>query len=97
MDDGLLKELIGLQREENQLLRRYLWRLRFSLLSLLLLTTAIAISLGFLVVKEQAKVVPPAPAPSTWDAAIRSPAQPTTKVSAEDAMSLAPVWQVGTQ
>jgi hypothetical protein len=58
MDDQLLRELIDLQKEENQLLKRYLWRLRFSLLSLLLLTTVTAIGLGILVFKRQPKVIP---------------------------------------
>jgi hypothetical protein len=68
MDDGLLRELIELQREENQLLKKYLWRFRFSLLSLLLLTTATAIGLGFLVYEQQTKTAQPAPMSftSTW-------------------------------
>jgi hypothetical protein len=47
MEDQL-QQLIELQKEQNRLLQRYLWRLRFSLLSLLLLTTITAIGLGFL-------------------------------------------------
>jgi hypothetical protein len=42
----LLRELITLQKEQNTLLKRYLWRLRFSLLTLLLITTATAVILG---------------------------------------------------
>jgi hypothetical protein len=42
----LLRELITLQKEQNTLLKRYLWRLRFSLLTLLLITTATAVTLG---------------------------------------------------
>jgi hypothetical protein len=48
MDDQL-QQLINLQREQNELLKKHLWRLRFSLLSLLLLTTATAIGLGVVV------------------------------------------------
>lgn len=85
MDDGLLRELIDLQKEENQLLKKYLWRLRFSLLSLLLLTTATAIGLGFLVYEKQAKIVLPAPtAPTT------STNAPTTSTGTYQ------VWSSGT-
>ena len=48
MDDQL-QQLIELQKEQNQLLNRYLWRFRFSLLSLLLLTTFTAVGLGVVV------------------------------------------------
>jgi hypothetical protein len=97
VDDQLLRELIDLQKEENQLLKKYLWRLRFSLLSLLLLTTATAIGLGFLVFEEQAKVVPPAPTTS-GDTVLWSPAQPTTRVITEDAATFtAPVFQLDLQ
>jgi hypothetical protein len=61
MDDQL-QELINLQREQNQLLKKYLWRFRFSLLSLLLLTTATAIGLGLLAFREQSKRTPTATA-----------------------------------
>jgi hypothetical protein len=60
MDDQL-KELVNLQREQNQLLKRYLWRLRFSLLSLLLITTATAVGLGFVIYQDRSKVNPPTP------------------------------------
>jgi hypothetical protein len=41
-----LQQLIELQREQNELLKKHLWRLRFSLLSLLILTTVTAVGLG---------------------------------------------------
>ena len=66
-----LKVLIDLQREQNALLKKYLWRLRFSLLSLLLLTTATAVGLGILVYK-----LPPA-GPSGPTGALRFYATPT--------------------
>ena len=47
--DPQLQQLIELQSEQNQLLRKYLWRIRFSLLTLLILTTAICCGLGALV------------------------------------------------
>jgi hypothetical protein len=52
--DAHLQKLVELQIEQNQLLKRYLWRFRFSLLTLLLLTTATCCGLGFLVYREQA-------------------------------------------
>jgi hypothetical protein len=51
MNDELVRELVDLQREQNALLKKHLWRLRFSLLTLLLLTTASAVCLGILMVK----------------------------------------------
>lgn len=65
MDDQL-QQLIDLQREQNQLLKKYLWRFRFSLMSLLILTTITAIGLGFLVYQDQTKVVPPTPTSAGW-------------------------------
>jgi hypothetical protein len=47
------QQIVELLKEQNQLLKRHLWRFRFSLLALLLLTTATAIGLGFLVYKPQ--------------------------------------------
>ena len=66
--DSQLQRLIELQSEQNQLLKKYLWRLRFSLLALLLLTTLICCVLGFLVYKQQAAIqvrpsISPAPVP----------------------------------
>jgi hypothetical protein len=52
MDDQL-QRLIELQTEQNQLLKKYLWRFRFSLLTLLLLTTGICCSLGFVICKQR--------------------------------------------
>ena len=56
--DAQLKELIDLQREQNQLLKKYLWRFRFSLITLLLLTTAICICLGFVIYTQQTNLSP---------------------------------------
>jgi hypothetical protein len=63
MDDQL-QRLIELQTEQNQLLKRYLWRFRFSLLTLLVLTTMICCSLGVMLYKQQSArpvIVSPAP------------------------------------
>jgi hypothetical protein len=64
--DSQLQRLIELQSEQNQLLKKYLWRLRFSLLALLLLTTLICCVLGFLVYKQQTarQIVPPSFSPA---------------------------------
>jgi len=43
--DEQLKRLVELQTEQNQLLRKYLWRIRFSLLTLLILTTLVAVGI----------------------------------------------------
>ncbi len=51
--DAQLTELIELQKEQNQLLKKYLWRFRFSLITLLLLTTAICCCLGFVIYTQQ--------------------------------------------
>jgi hypothetical protein len=58
MDDKsteLLSQLLAAQKEQTELLRRYLWRFRFSLLSLLLLTTATAVGLGVLAYQNHRK------------------------------------------
>src|SRR5689334_2099545 len=49
-----LQQLIELQTEQNELLRRYLWRIRFSLGALLLLTTALCCGMGFVAYKQTA-------------------------------------------
>src|SRR5207253_6103809 len=58
MDEQLMRELIAGQKAQTELLRKYLWRFRFSLLSLLLLTTATAIGLGILVYENRSKSIP---------------------------------------
>jgi hypothetical protein len=96
MDDQL-QQLIELQKEQNQLFKRYLWRLRFSLMGLLLLTTATAIGLRFVVYQTRPKVITPVftPAPPTYFPPIRQstprgdiyilPATPgTTKIVPSD-------------
>lgn len=49
--NDLLRELTVLQKEQNDLLKRYLWRLRFSLGTLFLLMTAVCVGLGTVVYK----------------------------------------------
>jgi hypothetical protein len=62
MDDQL-QRLIELQTEQNELLKKHLTRLKFSLASLLLLTTAICFGLGFVVRFQYYPVNRPVPAP----------------------------------
>jgi hypothetical protein len=59
--DAQLKQLIDLQTEQNQLLKKHLWRFRFSLMTLLFLTTATCCCLGF-VIYMQRNALRPAPA-----------------------------------
>jgi hypothetical protein len=63
MDDPQLQRLIELQTEQNQLLRKYLWRLRFSLLALLFLMTFVAVGLGvtFATVRSLNQLIAPQP------------------------------------
>jgi len=61
--DAQLQQIIELQTEQNQLLKRYLWRFRFSLITLLLLTTIICCCLGFVIYTQQ-KVSRTAPIPA---------------------------------
>src|SRR5262245_8367237 len=51
--DAQLQQIIELQTKQNQLLERYLWRIRFSLLSLLVLTTVMCCGLGFLIYSQR--------------------------------------------
>ena len=64
------QQIVELLREQNQLLKRYLWRLRFSLLGLLLLTTGIAITLGTFVYvyQKRSRLIFPAPTASVYSA-----------------------------
>lgn len=45
--EAQLQQLIDLQAEQNELLKRHLMRLRFSLAALLVLTTACCLALGY--------------------------------------------------
>jgi hypothetical protein len=63
--DGQLQELINLQREQNQLLKKYLWRFRFSLMALLFVTTATAVGLGVFVYQSTQNAAPPTAVTST--------------------------------
>ncbi len=58
MDDQL-QQLINLQKEQLELLKKHLWRLRFSQLTLLLLTTGSCIALGYMSYQNRASSFPP--------------------------------------
>lgn len=62
--DAQLQQLIELQKEQNQLLKKHLWRLRFSLMGLLLLTTVTALGLGFVAYQTRPKTPPPVTFPT---------------------------------
>jgi hypothetical protein len=59
--DPQLQQIIELQTEQNRLLRKHLWRIRFSLLTQLLLTTAVCCGLGFLVYQLNRPASAPSP------------------------------------
>jgi hypothetical protein len=63
--DAQIQQLIELQTEQNQLLKRHLWRFRFSLVALLLLTTATCCGLGFMIYTQQRVTRAVAPLPIT--------------------------------
>src|SRR5689334_10503278 len=72
-----LRRLVELQTRQNELLERYLWRIRFSLLTLLLLTTAICCGLGILV--YQLRSTPrPVTIPAPWPSRAPTYAPPAT-------------------
>lgn len=89
MNDQLLEKLVQLQEEQNQLLKKHLTRIRFSLWSLLVLTTLMGISLGLGVYFTRPKTAaavpataafvsyPPPPIPSSNSVAPNSPFPPT--------------------
>lgn len=95
MDDDLIRELIELQKEENQLLKKYLWRFRFSLLTILLLTTAASICLGVLTYQSRKKAVVPKSltiSSQPWTTSVTGsvvlyPSQPSTLVPGTSAPS----------
>ncbi len=60
--ESQLQRLIELQTEQNQLLKKHLVRIRFSLLTLLLLTTAVCCCLGYITYKLHAQNVMIVPA-----------------------------------
>jgi hypothetical protein len=71
MDDQLLEKLVRLQEEQNDLLRKNLWRVKFSLFALMLLMTLSAIGLGIGVYLTRPKATPVIPL-------VTAPASPRT-------------------
>jgi hypothetical protein len=63
--DSHLERLIELQTEQNELLRKHLVRLKFSVRALLLLTTVISVALGFMIWVQQSSIVRIAPRTTT--------------------------------
>ena len=77
----LLREILDVQREQSELLRKYfppLWRrIRFSLLALLLLMTLVAGGLGFTVYTVRS---------------LKPSVPPTITLSAPSGYSTSPTW-----
>ena len=60
MDDELMRELIRGQKEQTELLRKNLGRLRFSMRALLFLMTVTACGLGYVAYVQRSNNTPPA-------------------------------------
>ena len=73
-----LQELIELQKEQNQLLRKHLTRIRFSLWALLLLTTFTSTALGIYAYtnRSQQRAAAPQPAGAYFRPTPALPMQP---------------------
>jgi hypothetical protein len=89
MDDHL-QQLIELQKKQNALLEKYLWRFRFSLLFLMLMSTGLCIGLGFIVYQARPKVatpanIPPVPKPvAPAPTSTRTPSSYTTRTPSQE-------------
>jgi hypothetical protein len=61
--EAQLQQLIELQTEQNELLKRHLLRLRFSLAALLMLTTACCLALGYVTyqIRSAGRPIPTGP------------------------------------
>ena len=62
MDDQLLRELIAGQKEQTELLRKHLGRIKFSLRTLLVVMTLLAVGLGIQAYRSSPPRLLPAPA-----------------------------------
>jgi hypothetical protein len=71
-DNELLAKLVRLQEEQNELLKKHLFRMRFSVATLLLLMTLVCITLGILFFVSEP------PAPSRPSAPLAVPTTPPT-------------------
>jgi hypothetical protein len=79
-DNELLTRLVTLQEEQNQLLRKNLTRIKFSLWSLLLLMTALCVVLSIFMYRQQSTGVPTGAALTTGTLSI----QGTTTITVPD-------------
>jgi hypothetical protein len=61
MDDQLLRELIAAQKEQTELLRKHLGRIKFSLRTLLAVMTLLAVGLGIQAYRSSHSRLLPAP------------------------------------
>lgn len=71
--DAQLQQIIELQTKQNQLLERYLWRFRFSLLTSLVLTTGICICLGVMIYSKPTATSPLAAPAGYWPTPVIMP------------------------
>jgi hypothetical protein len=79
--DAQLQQLIELQTEQNQLLKKHLWRFRFSLLTLLVLTTGICICLGVMMYSQKKSVFVAPIGPWTTPAGVSvTPSNPSNRM-----------------
>jgi hypothetical protein len=83
MDDQLLEKLVRLQEEQNELLRKNLWRVKFSLFALMLLMTLSAVGLGTGVYLTRPKATPVIPL-------VTAPANPRTSSGMGPGMGMGP-------
>jgi hypothetical protein len=78
------ERIISLLEEQNALLKKHLWRLRFSLLTLLLLTTGLCVGLGYVtyrarqIITSMPMPAPTVPAPFPSQPPIPAPGEPTS-------------------
>jgi hypothetical protein len=103
MDDKL-QELVALQKKQVELLEKYLWRVRFSLATLLLLTTGTCIGLGYMDYRMRGAAFPVAGPPPPVFAPLSIPpmSNPSTPILAppvrrlpDGSLPIEPVKPVG--
>lgn len=86
--EAQLQQLIDLQKEQNELLRRHLLRLRFSLAALLVLTTVCCLALGYVTyqIRDAGRPIPasqffPQPNPRRGGGGIMYPGGPQVPIN----------------
>src|SRR6187455_2079617 len=85
--DNQSQEIADLLREQNQLLKKHLWRLRFSLFSLLVLTTVTCITLGYSTYRTHFASTATIPASASYVTFQATPTSPKLSVVGETTAS----------